>query len=787
MDRTADKRVLLIGGDPAFEAAFRQAVGAAEPKLRRAAEPAPKPAPEPTSKPAAKHVAAQHAGPAGAHSACPTRHSLLADLSVETAGDLPTALRRIHAAGAWPYLVAVIHPSIDPRQPDDSSPRSEQGDASGSLSHVVSEVCRADAELPLLVCLSDADVCELAEMPVDRALRLRLPLQAEEVRRLLAAQIDRRLIRLQTSFQLKSMQQTVDQVKERAAAADRARSEMLANVSHELRTPLNAIQGFSRLLMKEPLEPGQREKLDYVCRGAEALRDQVEHLLDFARLTAGQIKLSQTAFQLDQVIHGVLENARGKAESKGLAVYCHLSESVPRWLRGDRSRLGQLLGNLVDNAIKFTPQGAVQVQVVLDDQTAEQATLRITVSDTGVGIPPDRQAEIFESFAQGDGSSTRRYGGQGLGLAICKKLIDLMGGQIGFRSAPGQGSSFWVWLTLPKAGPVARQTTRASKAGSARPGTRSEVCSSEAQPSTDAALEASDSQPRTEAPDAPLRTNAPLPGEGQDTFARRDSAGPRSPGVWPQCARPPGPGQHPGPGKPRVLVAQPDQLSLSMAEMFFGRAGCLVDRTASPTEAMGALRQASYDLVLIDAELLEPVGPGALEEFRRHEAACGRRATVVVLISGESSAAAADWERCGADRCIVKPCQLECLLELVDHCVKRCQSVDEVRADSDRPDGAGQAPNLGHPAAEDLAALARELEQGNWAELDADAGRVRRRYLQAGCRPLADAALRVQLAARSSNRERTATAIGRLQEALTQQAGPDTLRNTYVRCGASQK
>ncbi len=710
MGRTASKRVLLIGGDQAFRKAFREAVGAA----RRAGN--------------------RRAAAAGAGGSRRARQGGPAELSVEKAADLTAGLKRIQAVGGWPYLVAVIHPAIGGSGATASSRSNRPVAPAAGLAEAVSELCRADEELPLLVCLPEARRGELAQMPADRVLWLRLPLEADEVRRLAAAQIDRRLIRLQTAHELKSMQQSMDRFKELAAAADRARSEMLANVSHELRTPLNAILGFSRLLMKEPLGPGQQEKLDYVCQGAAALREQVERLLDFARLTAGQVELLQAPFRLDQVIQRVLEDARPKAEAKRLAVYCHLSDSLPRWLRGDRLRLGQLLGNLVDNAVKFTAQGAVHLQVVLDELSAEAATLRITVSDTGVGISPDRQAEIFQSFAQGDGSSTRRFGGLGLGLAICKELTDLMGGQIGFRSAPGQGSTFWVWLTLPKAKPVGRRI-----AGPRKPGAAQHRSDPEAWPG-----------------------EAELPAQSLD---------------HPQAAIP---GDAQRPGNARVLVAQPDQLSRSTAEMLFGRSGCLVDQAATRTEALGALRQASYDLVMIDAEMLGPAGPGALEDFRKREAAGGRRATVVALLPGEQSAAESQWLRSGADRCATKPCSIEVLLELIDHCAKQAESPAQGQSQSGHSARVGAPADSVRPTRENLAALAHEFEQGNWAELDEDAGKIRRQYLQAGCRPLADAALRLQLAARSGDRQRAAAALGILQDTLEQHATADTRQNAPV-------
>jgi len=721
MERTAQKRVLLIGADEAFRKTFQQVLCGAECESVTQAKPA----------------AASDRPGAGC--------GLLANLAVETADDLAAALQRIHAAGNWPYLAAVVHAAaLDRACGAASAEPSPTGSRSGLVA-LLDRLREADEDLPLVVCLPGKRRDELRQVGAEQALWLPLPLDAELARRVLAAQIDRRLVRLRTAHELKSLRLAAERVEQLSAAAERARSEMLANVSHELRTPLNAILGFARLLMKEPLTPGQREKLGYVCQGAAALRDQVDHLLEFARLSTGGVELSQTPFAIEKVIRSVLEKARPKAEAKGLAVYCHLSEGVPRWLRGDRHRLAQLLDNLVDNAIKFTLQGAVHVQVVLDDETADEATLRITVSDTGVGIAPDRQAQIFDSFAQGDGSSTRRFGGLGLGLAICKQLIDLMGGQIGFRSVPDQGSSFWVCLTLPKADMSrARNPTQKTSGAAGTP-----------------------SPPASHAP-ADLLSPA--------------AASARAPDAVCQSAVPPA--QTAWSGKPRVLVAQPDRLCRSMAEVFLSRAGCLVDQACTTSEALRALRQASYDLVLIDAEMMEPAGPKALEDFRRHEAGCGRKAKVVVLVDDEPSVHDSPWLRHGADQCLAKPCSLESLLELIDQYVL--------------PNGPGTpGPGVAQPSAAqgsdreqhapvspeqipELAVLLEELQEGQWEKLDAEAGRLRRRWLAAGEKRLADAALRVQLAARSNDPRRGARALVRLENAVRQSAAGETRRQAHV-------
>jgi PAS domain S-box-containing protein len=235
-----------------------------------------------------------------------------------------------------------------------------------------------------------------------------------------------------------------------AEAADRAKSDFLAIMSHEIRTPLNAVVGTAELLAGTPLGPGQRELAELIRGGGEALLKLVNSILDFSKLEAGRLDPEQRPFDLHACLEGALDLVAGQAVQKELALGLRRAPELPRYVVGDVTLLRRVLINLLANAVKFTEQGSVTLEVdtgALPDH--EQPCVRFVVRDTGIGIPPDRLAIIFDPFTQADSSTTRRYGGTGLGLAICKQLVELMGGRIEVESAVGTGSSFTVLLPLP--------------------------------------------------------------------------------------------------------------------------------------------------------------------------------------------------------------------------------------------------------------------------------------------------------------------------------------------------
>jgi CheY-like chemotaxis protein/two-component sensor histidine kinase len=231
--------------------------------------------------------------------------------------------------------------------------------------------------------------------------------------------------------------------KDRAEAANRAKSEFLANMSHEIRTPMNAIIGFSDLVAEGSLSTEQREYLDIVKGRSQDLLRIIDDILDLARIEADQMGLIDEPFRTREAVASAVASVSLRAQQKGLALNTSIADRVPVELRGDSLRLRQVLLNLLSNAIKFTTQGSIGVHVdCASDLAGANCELRFVVHDTGIGIPFSRQAAIFEPFIQADSSTVRTYGGTGLGLTICRRLVEKMGGQISVKSEPGQGAAF---------------------------------------------------------------------------------------------------------------------------------------------------------------------------------------------------------------------------------------------------------------------------------------------------------------------------------------------------------
>jgi signal transduction histidine kinase/ActR/RegA family two-component response regulator len=408
-----------------------------------------------------------------------------------------------------------------------------------------------------------------------------------------------------------------------AETSNAAKSQFLANMSHEIRTPLNGVVGMIELMQLTELSPSQRRYVETATNSSQSLLRLVDDILDLSRIEVGRVELVPEPFHLPSLIHDIRVLFADQARDKGLTLLTPVPDALNLMLVGDKHRLLQIMTNLIGNALKFTAEGTIALRGAVDRDVGTALRLRFEVSDTGIGIPANKQQMIFDAFTQADSSMTRRYGGTGLGLSIARQLCHMMDGDIGVQSAVGTGSTFWFTVQMDHASAPVPDMTLPKKLPP-KP---------TAAPAMEATMQAV--APGPSEPPPPF-----VPAAGRDFRLALERAGRDT---------------------VSILLVEDNAANMRVTQALLETLGCQVTPAQNGLEAVGACRENRFDLILMDCQMPEMDGYEATRAIRQLEGFRGRRTPIIALTAHAMEGSREASLESGMDDQITKPLTLAAL------------------------------------------------------------------------------------------------------------------------------